>query len=80
MVEACARRQMTGMALLFLVSHRPLAFACSQLLHVAHPLAAVLGIDACAELAADLGKPDGVRRLEAALSAAAKASTQAPKQ
>ena len=38
-----------------LVSHRPLAFACSQLLHVAHPLAAVLGIDACAELAADLG-------------------------
>ncbi len=54
------------MALLFLVSHRPLAFACSQLLHVAHPLAAVLGIDACAELAADLGKPDGVRRLEAA--------------
>ncbi len=69
---------MTGMLLLFLVSHRPLAFVCGQLLHAADPLAAIFGIDACAELAADLDEPDSARRLEAALSAAAKTLTQPP--
>jgi hypothetical protein len=71
MVEACARRQTAGMLLLFLISHRPLAFACGQLLYAAHPLAALFDIDACAELAADLSEPDSARRLEIALNAAA---------
>ena len=75
LVDACARRQLAGPLLLFLVSHRPLAFVCGQTLHLMQPLAGLLGIDACGEFAAELSQPDSARRLEDALMAAAGSST-----
>lgn len=69
-VEACARRQLAGPLLLFAASHRPLAFACGQTLHLLHPVAALLGTDLCGALAADLSAPDAARRLEDALARA----------
>ena len=64
------RRRMATPALLFLVSHRPLAFVTSQLLYALQPLADLLEIDTYTDFASILSTPDGQRRLEAALGAA----------
>ncbi len=71
LIHTCARRQLAGPLLLFVAGHRPLAFACGQTLYAMQPLAELLGVDACGELAADLSRPESARSLEAALLAAA---------
>jgi hypothetical protein len=48
--------------LLFVVSHKPLAFLAGQMLYLIEPLADILDIEACAELAALLSEPEAVRQ------------------
>ncbi len=64
-----ADRGMATPALLFLVSHRPLAFVTGQLLYALQPLAGLLDVDACAAMAGLLSEPQGVQALETALAA-----------
>jgi hypothetical protein len=67
-VQAIARHRMATPALLFLVSHRPLAFAAGQLLYTLQPVAELLSYHGCAEIASLLSSPNGARRLEAELT------------
>jgi hypothetical protein len=61
-------RKMATPALVFLLSHRPLAFAAGQLLYAVHPLAALLNVMDCAIVASVLSAPDGHSRIESALA------------
>ena len=65
--QAIVRHRMATPALLFMVSHRPLAFAAGQLLYTLQPVAELLGDHGCAEIAELLSTPNGTRRLEAKL-------------
>lgn len=67
---AAAQRGLATPALLFLAGHRPLAFAAGQLLAVAAPVAAVLGLHNTMRWAHLLSSPEGVDQLEAALAQA----------
>ncbi len=58
--------------LLFVVSHRPCAFLTGQLLYVIAPLTTLLGFSVCQDWAALLSQPEGVQRLEQALTKVAK--------
>lgn len=67
LAEALQRRGLAAPALLYLVGHRPLAFAAGQLLALAAPLAAVLGLRRTMTWAHLLSTPEGVDSLQAAL-------------
>ena len=67
LAAALDRRGLAAPALLYLAGHRPLAFAAGQLLALAAPLAAALGIDHTMEWAHLLSTSEGVDRLQAAL-------------
>lgn len=68
LVRAVERRQLTKPALLFLVSHQPLAFMSGQILYSLQPLADLLGIRASGDVAALLSEPESLAFLEAALN------------
>jgi hypothetical protein len=61
------RRGMATPALLYLAAHRPLAFAAGNLLAVAAPLAAALGVGQVQSWAQLLLSPEAVETLTAAL-------------
>jgi hypothetical protein len=63
------RRGMAAPALLFVLGHRPLAFAVGHLLAVAEPVAAVLGANGIGEWSRRLIAPGGADRLLAELQA-----------
>jgi hypothetical protein len=69
-IEKLASRQLVAPALLFLVGHRPLAFAAGHVLALAAPVADLLGQSSVMAWAEILTAPDGVANLEAALAAA----------
>ena len=66
-LQAIRQHEMTTPALLFLASHRPLAFVLGQMLHVATPMADLLGWPGCDDWADLLSDPDGLSTLEQAL-------------
>ena len=68
LAAALGRRGLAAPALLYLAGHRPLAFAAGQLLALAAPLAAVLGLRQTMDWAHLLSTPEGVDRLQAALA------------
>ena len=68
LAAALDRRGLAAPALLYLAGHRPLAFAAGQLLALAAPLAAVLGLPHTMEWARLLSTPEGVHSLQAALA------------
>ena len=68
LAAALDRRGLTAPALLYLAGHRPLAFAAGQLLALAAPLAAVLGLPHTMDWARLLSTPEGVHHLQAALA------------
>ena len=57
-VHAITERRMMTPFLLFLASHKPLAFAMEQLLYMVEPLAGLLNVSACSELAALLSESE----------------------
>jgi hypothetical protein len=65
------QRNMATPVLLFAAAHRPLAFAAGNLLAVAAPLAAVLGMPHVQQWAELLTAPEGIARLQAELEAGA---------
>lgn len=65
-----AERRLATPALLFLAAHRPLAFLTGQALHGLQPLAELLNVDVCGEVAAVLSAPNAAHRLEVALTKA----------
>ena len=67
LAAALQQRGLAAPALLYLAGHRPLAFAAGQLLALAAPLAAVLGLHQTMAWAHLLSTPDGVDSLQAAL-------------
>lgn len=66
-LQAIEQREMALPALLFLASHRPLAFVLGQMLFAAAPMADLLGWAGCADWADILSDPDGPSKLEMAL-------------
>ena len=69
-VENLARRQLVAPALLFLVGHRPLAFAAGHVLALAAPVADLVGQPSVMAWAEVLTTTEGLAHLEAALDAA----------
>lgn len=67
LAAALQRRGLAAPALLYLAGHRPLAFAAGQLLALAAPLAAVVGLRQTMAWAHLLSTPEGVDLLQAAL-------------
>ena len=59
-----ARRDLLTPALALLMSHRPLAFAAGQLLHLLDPLAILAGRRGLAEWATLLSDPEQLAQLE----------------
>jgi len=66
-LQAIRQHEMSAPVLLFLASHRPLAFVLGQMLHVANPMADLLGWSGCNDWANILSEPDGLSTLEQAL-------------
>ena len=66
-LQSIRQHEMTAPVLLFLASHRPLAFVLGQMLHVATPMADLLGWSGCDDWADILSDPDGLATLEQAL-------------
>ncbi len=77
-LNVITRLQLGAPALLFLAGHRPLAFAAGQFLHALTPLADLLDINECSELASLLSHPDGVDMLVQALESPAVVRNEAP--
>lgn len=67
LLHSIQRHEMATPVLLFLAGHRPLAFVMGQLLHVAAPMADLLGWTGCDDWATILSEPDGPSTLEQAL-------------
>lgn len=67
MLQAIRQHEMSAPVLLFVASHRPLAFVLGQMLHVANPMADLLGWSGCNDWANILSEPDGLSTLEQAL-------------
>ncbi len=68
LVQAITKREMVLPSLVFLASHRPLAFVVGQMLYVASPMAGLLGWSGCNGWADILSDPEGPAMLEQALS------------
>ena len=66
-LKSIRQHEMTAPAVLFLTSHRPLGFVLGQMLHVATPMADLLGWSGCDDWAVILSDPDGLATLEQAL-------------
>ena len=58
-LSAIRQRRMVLPAILFLVGHRPLAFAFGQMLLILQPLAGLLGADGIGAWGKLLSQPDG---------------------
>lgn len=71
LLAIAAERQLTTPLLLFLVSHRPLAFFAGQTLYALAPLAALLGLHQTSAWADLLSAPNATQAIEAMLSARA---------
>ena len=61
-------KQLTGPALLFLASHRTLAFPAAQLLRTVEPLARILDVEACHHIADWLDNPAALEEFEERLT------------
>jgi hypothetical protein len=72
-----ARRGLATPLLLLVASHRPLAFAAGQMLHLAAPLGALAGWTGLDGWAAALSDPAAAARLEAALRPTGQEETRA---
>jgi hypothetical protein len=66
-IDSLARRQLIAPALLLIAGHRPLAFIAGQTLHLAAPMAAILGFDGWSDWAQVLSDPQGADQLLEAL-------------
>lgn len=69
-VDHLARRHLVAPTLLFLVGHRPLAFAAGHILAIVAPVAELLGQPSVTVWAEVLTTPQGLTDLETALTAA----------
>ena len=70
-VDVLARYELAAPALLFVASHRPLAFVAGQTLYGLAPLGALLGVGSLGEWAGLLSEPSGAAALMEALHDAA---------
>ncbi len=70
-VDLLARYDLAAPALLFVASHRPLAFVTGQMLYGLAPMGALLGFGGLSEWAALLSEPSGAAALMEALHDAA---------
>jgi len=66
-IDSLARRQLIAPALLLIAGHRPLAFIAGQTLHMAAPMAAILGFDGWSDWARVLSDPRETDQLLEAL-------------
>lgn len=75
MAGAIKRRRLATPALLFLVGHRPLAFAAGQILYALQPVADLMGVDAIGDLAAALSDPQRTAHFEESLASCTNTSS-----
>lgn len=78
LIRRLAQREMALPALCFIAGHRPLAFALSQCLYLAAPLALLLGQQQWLTWAALLGSDQGMSLVENALAEQLKPRTTQP--